>query len=141
MRIEQEPQRRPEEIDEPRRLLAEAPDVGEDRHDVRGDLPPLVRRHVVERIEADDMREGRGLPVDDGLGGTVSDPLGGIAVLVEVAEPAPLIEVGRHQALQPSRLAGAGAAQCVGVLQPIPIGDGDGFAVRHSVSQNSHTCS
>ena len=78
------------------------------------------------------MREGSGLPVDDGLGGTVSDPLGGIAVLVEVAEAATLREVGRHQALQPGRLAGAGAAERVGMLEPVPIGDGYGFAVRYS---------
>src|SRR5208337_1208762 len=137
--IEQEANGGTKKIDEPRRLLAEAPDVGKDRDDVRRDFPALVRRHVVQGIEADDMREGSRPPVDEGLGGTVSDPLGGIAVLVDVAEAPPRREVGRHQALKPGRLSGAGAAYRVGVLEPVRLGDGDGFAVGDPVSEYVHT--
>ena len=75
--------------------------------------------YVVQGIEADHMREGSGPPVDDGLGGTVSDPLGGIAVLVDVAEAAPGREVGGHEALKPGRLSRAGAADRVGVMKPV----------------------
>ena len=109
------------------------------RDDVRRDLPSLVGRDVVQGIEADDVREGSRPPVDEGLGGTVSDPLGGIAVLVDVAEAPPCGEVGRHEALKPGRLSGAGAAYRVGVLKPVRIGDGDGFAVRDPVSEYAHT--
>ena len=60
-------------------------------------------------------------------------------MLVDVAEAPPRREVSGHEAFEPGRLSGAGAAYRVGVLKPVRISDGDGFAVRDPVAEYAHT--
>jgi hypothetical protein len=67
----------------------------------------------------------------------VSDPLRGIAVLVDEAEAAAGGQVLRHEGFNERCLAAAARADDVGVLAKIAVSDRNGFFVRYSVSENS----